>query len=107
MGSDGTSKRMRAVFAGRVQGVGFRYMVCHAAEPFAVTGFVRNLWDGDVEVIAEGPLQELSGLLDAIKGSRLGRNIYGWNGARRRMSLTILGFCFDEICNFRRHSRQP
>ncbi len=75
MGSDGTIKRMRAVFAGRVQGVGFRYMVCHAAEPFAVTGFVRNLWNGDVEVIAEGPLQELSGLLDAIKGSRLGRNI--------------------------------
>ncbi|WP_222847185.1 acylphosphatase [Pontiella desulfatans] len=75
MGSGGSSKRMRAVFSGRVQGVGFRYTVCRAAEAFDVTGFVRNLWDGDVELVSEGAEQELVGLLHAVRGSCLRRNI--------------------------------
>lgn len=77
MGSGGTSKRLHVIFSGRVQGVGFRYAVCHAAEPFEVAGFVRNLWDGDVEVVAEGTEQELVGLLNAIRSSRMHRNIAG------------------------------
>jgi acylphosphatase len=40
---------------GRVQGVGFRYFVLREAEERSLTGFARNLADGSVEVIAEGP----------------------------------------------------
>ena len=42
------------IVSGRVQGVGFRYFTCRLAEEFAVTGYVRNLPNGDVEIVAEG-----------------------------------------------------
>jgi acylphosphatase len=77
MGSGGEIKRLHVVYSGRVQGVGFRYTVCHAAEPFGVSGIVRNLWDGTVELVAEGGEAELVGLLNAIRASRLARNITG------------------------------
>ena len=51
---------------GRVQGVGFRYFVEHAANALGLTGWVRNLDDGDVEVYAagnSGQLDELAGML--------------------------------------------
>ncbi len=44
----------RYLIAGRVQGVGFRYFAHAAAVKHQVTGFVRNLVDGRVEVRAEG-----------------------------------------------------
>ena len=46
--------RLEAHFSGRVQGVGFRYLTRQLAQGFAVTGQVRNLPDGQVQVIAEG-----------------------------------------------------
>lgn len=46
--------RLRMIVSGRVQGVGFRYFTCRLAEEFAVTGYVRNLPNGDVEIVAEG-----------------------------------------------------
>jgi acylphosphatase len=68
-------KRMHVLFSGRVQGVGFRYTVCHIAAELEVTGFVRNLWDGDVELVAEGRQQDLTRLLNDVIGSRLGRYV--------------------------------
>lgn len=65
---------MQVLFSGRVQGVGFRFTVCRAAESFNVTGFVRNLPDGHVEVVAEGVEQELVDFLNSIRNS-LGRYI--------------------------------
>lgn len=50
--------RRHVCFSGRVQGVGFRYTTADLARGFEVTGFVRNLPDGRVELVAEGaPLQ--------------------------------------------------
>lgn len=55
-------------FSGRVQGVGFRYTVQNVAMQFNVRGYVKNLPDGKVEMVAEGPEDQVEGLIDAIKG---------------------------------------
>ena len=47
---------------GRVQGVGFRYFVYRAALELGLTGYVKNLDDGRVEVYAAGPENKLSEL---------------------------------------------
>lgn len=58
--------RKRVLYGGRVQGVGFRYAAQQLAVSFAVAGYVRNLPDGDVELVAEGALDQVDGLLDAV-----------------------------------------
>jgi acylphosphatase len=58
--SDATTRQRRtAYFSGRVQGVGFRFTTVRIAREFAVEGFVRNLDDGRVLVVAEGEPGEL------------------------------------------------
>jgi len=79
MSSGGSIKRLQVNFSGRVQGVGFRYTVCRIAEPLGITGYVRNLFNGEVEVIAEGVEQELVDFLGLIRNSHLGRYIAGEN----------------------------
>ncbi len=59
--------RLRAVVQGRVQGVGFRYFVMDRAISLQLTGMVRNLRSGDVEVVAEGERGALEALLAALK----------------------------------------
>ena len=54
-------------YSGSVQGVGFRYTVRSLAARFEVNGFVRNLPDGRVHLVVEGPTDEIGGFLDAIK----------------------------------------
>ncbi len=75
MVSNGSMKQIQAFFSGRVQGVGFRYTACRMAESFNLTGFVRNLMGGDVEVLAEGSEQDLLDFINEIRGSHLGRHI--------------------------------
>lgn len=64
--------RLRIFYSGRVQGVGFRYTVKALTPGFDVTGRIRNLLDGRVELIAEGAKSELEALQLAIRGSGLG-----------------------------------
>lgn len=52
-------KQLYAVVHGRVQGVNFRYYTVQAANRLNLTGWVRNLHDGTVEVIAEGARADL------------------------------------------------
>jgi len=59
--------RMRAVIEGRVQGVGFRAFVIQKAQDLEVHGWVRNRWDGSVEVLAEGERATLERLLGDLR----------------------------------------
>lgn len=59
--------RLHATVEGFVQGVGFRSFVEQNALALGVTGWVRNRWNGDVEVTAEGDRQTLENLLSALR----------------------------------------
>jgi acylphosphatase len=56
----------RVYYSGAVQGVGFRYTAQGLASRFAVAGYVRNMPDGRVELIAEGADAEVDGFLAAL-----------------------------------------
>jgi acylphosphatase len=79
-------KRMRVLYSGQVQGVGFRYMVRSVATGFEVMGSVRNLPGGGVELIAEGAKDELEAFRQAIRESGLDHFIkqedVSWQEAR-------------------------
>ena len=66
---DNTVKDIRRTiyFTGRVQGVGFRFTAESVATRFAVTGYVRNLPDGRVELVAEGTRDELDRFQSAVE----------------------------------------
>ncbi len=64
--------RYSVYFAGRVQGVGFRYTTINVARRFTVAGHVRNTRDCRVELVVEGEAAELdryvAAVLDAMAG---------------------------------------
>jgi acylphosphatase len=62
----------RVYYSGRVQGVGFRYNARHLASGFAVAGFVRNLPNGDVELLAEGEADQVDAFLKAVADNLAG-----------------------------------
>jgi acylphosphatase len=62
---------MQVYYSGNVQGVGFRYTVKSTAAGFELTGTVRNLPDGRVELVAEGVREELKAFQQAIRESGL------------------------------------
>jgi acylphosphatase len=61
------NERRTVFYSGRVQGVGFRYTAQAIARRYDVTGYVRNLPDGRVELIAEGDRHELAAFLDDVR----------------------------------------
>ena len=62
---------LQVFYEGRVQGVGFRFIVRHIAKGFDVTGWVRNLPDGRVELQVTGDEAELRAFLDGVAQSEL------------------------------------
>ena len=63
--------RLHATVEGRVQGVGYRAFVDQSAYALNLTGWVRNRWDGSVEVLVEGQRQVLDKLLaELYRGPR-------------------------------------
>lgn len=59
--------RLIATVQGRVQGVGFRYFVAERARARAISGYVRNLIGGGVELVAEGPRPALEALVEELR----------------------------------------
>lgn len=68
-------ERLTNFYSGHVQGVGFRYAVKRLTTGFEVTGTVRNLEDGRVELVAEGARAELEAFLEGVRESEVGRFI--------------------------------
>ena len=62
-------------FEGRVQGVGFRWTVRHIAEGFDITGWIKNLPDGRVQMQVSGEAEEIRSFLEAINQSELRAHI--------------------------------
>lgn len=69
-------QRKSVIFRGRVQGVGFRYTARQIADRFDVSGFVQNLHDGTVRLVAEGEAEEIDRFLAAV-GQKMGDYIDG------------------------------
>jgi acylphosphatase len=69
------SASVQVFYEGNVQGVGFRWSVRNIAKGFDVTGSVRNLRDGRVELQATGDEEEVRAFLDAILQSELRAHI--------------------------------
>jgi len=61
--------RAHILVSGYVQGVGYRYFVYRAANNLGLTGYVRNLFNGDVEVVVEG---ERGLIIDFLETLRIG-----------------------------------
>jgi acylphosphatase len=66
----------RAIFEGRVQGVGFRFSVKEIAQGFDVVGWVANLPDGRVQLEVQGTTEEVEQFLEAILQSYLRSHIH-------------------------------
>lgn len=60
-------KRYHLIFTGRVQGVGFRYSAQKLALEYDVTGWVKNLYDGSVEMEAQGKESFIKNVINELK----------------------------------------
>ena len=75
---------VQAVVYGYVQGVFFRAFVAEQASELGLTGYVRNLRAGGVEVLAEGERKQLEKLIGYLKvgppGARVNKIVTNWSG---------------------------
>jgi acylphosphatase len=67
------------VIKGRVQGVGFRYFVKNIAEELDLTGWVRNLADGTVEILAIGQVPALEQFMQKLKEGSIDSRVESTN----------------------------
>ncbi|PIQ81608.1 MAG: acylphosphatase [Candidatus Omnitrophica bacterium CG11_big_fil_rev_8_21_14_0_20_64_10] len=83
-------KQLHVFWSGRVQGVGFRYTAEEAALSLGLTGWVRNLPDGRVEAVCEGPKRRLERFLAVIAAGPMRPNIQShtadWGAATGRFT---------------------
>jgi acylphosphatase len=89
----GEVERREVVYSGRVQGVGFRYTTRSIAQQFAVSGYVKNLPDGRVELVVEGRPEEVRAMLRAVQ-SEMGRYI---RDAHENPSQATCGFSSFDV----------
>jgi acylphosphatase len=79
-------------YEGNVQGVGFRYTIKQIAKGFDVTGWVRNLRDDRVELVASGEEGEVRAFLEAVAQSELRAHIRKQNETPLAQPPSTRGF---------------
>ena len=62
--------RKHLIFSGVVQGVGFRWRACHAAQMYGCSGWVRNEWDGSVAMEIQGEPEAIDKVILAVEAGR-------------------------------------
>ena len=88
--SASTVRTVHVLVQGTVQGVGFRYHCAYTAQELGVVGQVRNLPDGDVEVMAQGESDAVARLISWLKrGPR-------WASVRTITVTDLRAGCLDE-----------
>ncbi|MCK6605221.1 MAG: acylphosphatase [Ignavibacteriaceae bacterium] len=73
------SREIRAeiVSSGVVQGVGYRYFVLRHAQRLGVTGYVKNLWSGEVLTVAEGETYKIDELISELRKGPFNAHVTG------------------------------
>ena len=87
-------KRMRIFVTGMVQGVFFRAHTKQWALQLGLTGWAKNLDDGRVQIIAEGPETKLKELLEKVKqgppGSKVDNTDVDWRDAKKKFGTFFI-----------------
>lgn len=83
---------LQVFYEGHVQGVGFRWSVRHAAKGFDVTGWVRNLPDGRVELQVTGEEDEVRAFLDRVAEGELHSLIHRQTENKLNKPVAARGF---------------
>jgi acylphosphatase len=83
---------LQVLFEGNVQGVGFRWSVQNIAKGFEVTGWIRNLIDGRVEMQVTGAEPEVRAFLEAIGQSELRAHIRKQAENKLEQAVVARGF---------------
>ena len=87
--------RIHLFFSGRVQGVGFRHATEEIALEMGLVGWVRNLHDDRVEVVAEGAKEKLEEFLKRIHDGFLGPHIKKCVSTWEKPTGEFLDFCVE------------
>lgn len=90
--------RKHIIFHGSVQGVGFRYYSEHKANQLRLTGWVKNLYNGDVEMEVQGSEAAIDELVTFLAGRRFvqitGMDVKSWMWWKRNENLRLINLLF-------------
>lgn len=89
-------KTAHIIVKGTVQGVGFRYYTRHLASMLGLSGFVKNLPNGDVEILAEGDKPSLQELINDLQTKDMAEYISGlevvWSAFQNKYHDFVITF---------------
>lgn len=90
--------RVHVIYSGRVQNVGFRFTAEKIAMDLGLCGCVKNMPNGTVDLVSEGPKDKIETLLKRIQESALGPHIKKadcrWEKPTQQYSEFNIDFCF-------------